>query len=75
MKRKRQIYKVTYKVTFNSGANYKCTRDVIAISENGAIDIVKWLLKARNINIISVKPTFEYIGQPIITDYQVLGDY
>jgi hypothetical protein len=75
MKQKRQIFKVNYHITYNSGANYKGTRDVLAISENGAIDIIKWLFKARNINIISVKPTFEYIGQPIMSDYKVLGDY
>ena len=75
MKQKRQIFKVNYNITYNSGANYKATRDVLAISENGAIDIIKWLFKTRNINIISVKPTFKYIGQPIIADYEVLGDY
>lgn len=75
MKQKRQIFKVNYNITYNSGANYKSTRDVLAISENGAIDIIKWLFKTKNIIIISVKPTFEYIGQPIIADYKVLGDY
>lgn len=75
MKQKRQIFKVSYNITYNSGANYKSTRDVLAISENGAIDIIKWLFKTKNIKIISVKPTFEYIGQPIIADYKVLGDY
>jgi hypothetical protein len=75
MKQKRQIFKVNYIITYNSGSNYRATRDVLAISENGAIDIIKWLFKTSNINIISVKPTFEYIGQPIIADYEVLGDY
>ena len=75
MKQKRQIFKVNYHITYNSGANYKGTKDVLAISENGAIDIIKWLFKVRNINIISVKPTFEYKGQPIMLDYKVLGDY
>jgi hypothetical protein len=75
MKQKRQIFKVNYNITYNSGANYKATRDVLAISENGAIDVIKWLFKTRKINIISVKPTFEYIGQPIIANYEVLGDY
>jgi hypothetical protein len=75
MKQKRQIFKVNYNVTFDSGQNYSSTRDVLAVSEIGAIDIIKWLFKTRNIIIISVKPTFKYIGEPIITDYNVLGDY
>jgi hypothetical protein len=75
MTEQRQIFTVSYNIFYNSGANYKGTRDVIAISESGAIDIIKWLFKVRNITIISVIPTFKYIGAPIIPDYEVLGDY
>lgn len=75
MKKKRQIFIVDFVIHYNSGATYKNNKEVLSITDNGAIDIVQWLFKAKNMDIISVKPTFKYIGEPIIPDYKVLGDY
>ena len=75
MEKQRQIFRVKYTIYYNSGASDKGTMDVIAISEIGAIDIIKWLFKVRNITINSVIPTLKYVGAPIIPNYEVLGDY
>ena len=77
MKKKfqRQIFKVDFVINYNSGATYKSNKEVLCITENGAIDVIKWLFKGKSVDITSVKATDKYIGEPIMPDYKVLGDY
>jgi hypothetical protein len=74
MKKTRQIFQVKFSINYPSGKKWIDTRDVYALSEYGAIEIIKWLKSSSDISIISVK-SLGYVGSPIYGDRSTLGDF
>ena len=72
--KKRQIFQVKFSINHESGKKWITIKDVYALSECGAIEMVKWLKSSYNISIMSVK-SIGYVGSPIYENRQVLGDF
>jgi len=70
----RRKYKVDYSINYKSGKNWHATRQVIALTEGGAIDIIRWLHSGKDVCVKSIIEV-GFVGKPIIEDRQVLGDY
>jgi hypothetical protein len=73
--RRRQNFIVKYSINYPSGKKWITEYKTDSYSEKGAVDIVKWLRSTRDITIISVEPTYEYIGEPIYPNNEILGDW
>jgi hypothetical protein len=48
-------YKVKFSVNYPSGAKWVNEKEVIALSEYGAKEFIKWLKAPRNITFISIE--------------------
>lgn len=77
-KKKRQYFNCKYHFTNDKGKDYGWQqRKVLAISEKGAEDVIRWLTSSRfqELRIDSIIATNQYVGNSIFPDYKVLGDY
>ena len=72
--KKRQIFQVRFCVNYSSGKKWIDIEDVCALSEYGAIEMIKWLKSPYDISIISVN-SLGYVGSPIYENRSVLGDF
>lgn len=72
--RKRKVFEVKFCINYPSGKKWIQTTDVTALSEQGAIEIIKWLKSSYNISILSVIALC-YTGNPIRNDFTTLGDF
>ena len=73
-KRQRQGFIVKFEINYPSGKKWKDEEEVYAISELGAEDTIRWLKSGKDISIVSIKRTGEYIGKPIYPDNHCIGD-
>jgi hypothetical protein len=72
--KQRQIFKVKYGINHNSGAKWITVKNIYALSEEGAIEVIKWLKNPYDISVISIK-SLGYVGPMIEEDRNVLGDF
>jgi hypothetical protein len=72
--KKRQIFQVKFSINYPSGKKWIGTKDVFALSEYGAIEMIKWLKSSYNVFIISVN-SLGYVGSPIYENKSILGDF
>jgi len=72
--KKRQIFQVKFSINYPSGTKWISIKDVYALSENGAIEMIKWLKSPYDISIISIN-SLGYVGNPIYEDRLTLGDF
>jgi hypothetical protein len=72
--KKRQIFQVKYSINYPSGKKWVEIKNVYALSEYGAIEIIKWLKSSYDISVISVN-SLGYVGSPIYENKSVLGDF
>ena len=73
--KKRQIFIVNYSINYSSGKIWKEEREVIALTKQGAFDLIKWIKAPQDISVNSIFPTYRYIGDEICEDRKVLGNY
>jgi hypothetical protein len=50
-------YIVKYTIKYKSGKNWNTIRKVFGITKQGAIDVINWLHKNKNVSIISINET------------------
>jgi len=74
MKKIRQIFKVKYCINYDSGKKWTNTEEVTALSELGAISLIKWERYPCDVSIISVT-SLGYVGSEIYEDKRTLGDF
>ena len=74
IKKRRQYFKVKYRFNYPSGKVWTDKKEVLAYSEVGASDVVKWMFKSKDITILSVEPKFKYAGKKIYPNNEVIGD-
>lgn len=72
--KKRQKFKVRFSINYKYGKKSYETKIVTALSEQGAIDVVKWLKSNFDISIISLD-SLGYVEPLIYEDRSVLGNY
>jgi hypothetical protein len=72
--KKRQIFQVKFSINFPSGKKWIGMKNVCALSEYGAIEMIKWLKSSYDISVMSVN-SFGYVGSPIYEDRSTLGDF
>lgn len=73
--KRRQEFIVFYRINYKSGKTYE-TKDVVtALTEFGAREVIEWLKKGLNITILSITPTYKYVGTAINSNNKILGDY
>ena len=72
--KRRQIFQVQYSINYSNGAKWITIKDVYALSEYGAIEMIKWLKSSYDISIISIN-SLGYVGNPIYEDKNTLGDF
>jgi hypothetical protein len=72
---KRRInYTVIYSINYPSGKKWTTKKNVYALSEYGAIEVIKWLNSNNNIDIKSITAN-GYVGDFINEDKRTLGDF
>jgi len=74
MKKIRQIFKVKYCINYDSGKKWTNTEEVTALSELGAISLIKWQRYPCDVSIISVT-NLGYVGSETYEDKRTLGDF
>jgi len=72
--KKRQIFQVKFSINYKSGIKWVSIKDVYALSEYGAVQMIKWLKSDYDISIISIN-SLGYVGNPIYEDKNTLGDF
>jgi hypothetical protein len=72
--KKRQIFQVRFCINHASGSKWIGIKDVYALSEYGAIQMIKWLKSSYDVSIMSVN-SLGYVGSPINEDKSTLGDF
>jgi hypothetical protein len=72
--KKRQIFQVKFSINYPSGKKWIGIKDVYALSEYGAIEMIKWLKSSYDISVMSVN-SLGYVGSPIYENRSVLGDF
>jgi hypothetical protein len=73
-KKRRQKFIVKFEINYPSGKKWKEQTEVEVYSEIGAEDTIRWLKSGKDISILSIKSTGEYIGKPIYPDNHCVGD-
>ena len=73
-KRRHQEFIVKYSINYPSGKKWITEKSVYAYSELGARDTIEWLRSGRDITIISITPTYKYVGFPEYPDNHCVGD-
>jgi hypothetical protein len=74
MKKRRQIFKVKYCINYDSGKKWTNTEEVAALSELGAISLIKWQRSSYDVSIISVT-SLGYVSSEIYKERRTLGDF
>ena len=74
IKKRRQYFKVKYRFNYPSGKVWTAQKEVLAYSRAGASDVVKWIFSSRDVTILSIEPTFRYVGEEIYPNNEVIGD-
>jgi hypothetical protein len=72
--KKRQRFQVKYCINYASGKKWIDIKEVYAITEYGAIEIIKWLKSPYEVSIMSVN-SLGYVGGLIYEDRSTLGDF
>lgn len=72
--KKRSIFKIKYSINYPSGKKWIGTKEVVALTEYGAKEIIRWIYSSRDISIIEVC-FMGYTGCLINEDRTVLGDF
>jgi hypothetical protein len=72
--KKRQEFQITFTINYPSGEKWTSTQCISALSEYGAIEVLKWLKSPYNISVVSVN-ILGYVGYPIHENRSVLGDF
>lgn len=72
--KRRQKFEITYSINYESGKKWVDIKEVYALSEYGAIEMIKWIKSNYDISIISIV-TLGYVGNPIYEDRSTLGDF
>ena len=72
--KRRTEYLIKYSINYDSGKKWITNRSVSALTEYGAIEIIKWLHSYKDISIINVE-IIGYVGLKIHENRQTLGDF
>jgi hypothetical protein len=69
-----QQFIVKYSINYLSEKKWVSKKEVFAITELGARDIIEWIHKGRDISIISVTPTYKYSPLAVYGDNHTVGE-
>jgi len=69
-----QNFIVKYSINYPSGKKWVTEKNAYGITENGAIDTIKWLHNNNNVSIISVTPTGKYSKGSFYGNNHTLGE-
>ena len=69
-----QKFRVKYSINYPSGKKWVAKKEVYAITQLGAKDVIYWLHSNKDISIISVEPTYQYSAHAVYGDNHTVGE-